>query len=311
MLNEFKNLKELFQYFDDEAICRDYLERKRWNGNITCLYCSHTKIYKYRDFKTYRCAGCKKTFSITKGTIFEKSHIPLSIWFGAIYLYVSHKAAVSSAQIGKHFGLSQPSAWYLHHRIMQAFKIELDKKVPETGIWEVDEVYIGPLKHRLSRTRYRRVKQGTGYIHMTPILGFVKRGGDLFGEVVPTGADRHVIQPIMKKYIDPMGQLMTDGGGVYYQLDQYFLSHEIFIHKNGEYARGESHSNTIEGAFRHFKDTIRGSYKRLTRKHLQRYWDEFCFRYNNRNISDVAKFELFFKTINRPITYNELVKIKY
>lgn len=195
----------------------------------------------------------------------------------------------------------------MHQRIMETFKVNLEERDQKPGIWEVDEVYIGPLKNRIKNEKLQRLSRGTGYIHMTPILGFYHRGGDVFGMVIPDNADQTVIQPIVKKYIDPLGLLMTDGSGVYMGLNKHFLLHERFIHGKGEYGRGEYHSNSIEGTFRHFKDTIRGSYKQLTRKHLQRYWDEFCFRFNTRDLSDIDRFSLTFKTINRRLTYRELV----
>jgi hypothetical protein len=191
---------------------------------------------------------------------------------------------------------------------MEAFRVDLTDRQPRPGIWEVDEVYIGPNKHKISFSRKRKVKQGTGHIHMTPILGFIRRGEGLFGVVIPDNASRWTVQAIMKQYIDKMGIVMTDGGGIYTGIEKYFWVHEVFIHKYGEFARDKiNHSNTIEGCFRHFKDTIRGSYKQLGRKYLQRYWDEFCFRYNYRNSTDIEKFDALFTTINRRITYKQLL----
>jgi hypothetical protein len=125
--------------------------------------------------------------------------------------------------------------------------------------------------------------------------------------LIPDSSTKDDIEPLVRKYVGSMSILMTDGSGVYKDMHKYVLSHEVFIHKNGEYARGLYHSNTIEGAFKHFKDSIRGTYKQLGKKHLQRYFDEFCYRYNSRNLSDIERFALIFHTINRPITYSQLV----
>lgn len=307
MINQLKNFKEVVQFFDDESICRSYLEQKRWNGTVTCLYCNCDRIYRYTDGRTFRCADCKKVFTVTTGTIFERTKIPLTSWFTAIYLYTSHKSSVSAMQISRHLGISQKSAWYLHHRIMEAFAVHLHDRMPVPGRWQVDEVYIGPLKNRLSYARKKKIKAGTGGIHSTPILGFYREGHELFGMVIPVAADRAIIHPLLKKFICPISTLLTDGSHLYRNLDGYFMSHEVFIHSDGEYARDGNHTNTIEGSFRHFKDAIRGTYKQLTQKHMQRYWDEFCFKYNTRHLSDIERFELLFQTINRRITYKELI----
>lgn len=304
---EFKNFKEFIQFFDDERICWDYLEKKRWNGNITCIYCECDKVYKYKNGKSYRCSCCKKYFSVTKGTIFERSKIPLTSWFAAIYLYTSHKTSVSSVQIAKHLGISQHTAWYMHHRIMEAFKVDFDEVTPVDGMWEVDEVYIGPNRRKISKARYAKMKNRGGIFTMQGIIGLLHRENGLVGKLLPDNSDINYIEALLRKHIGSMSVLMTDGWIQYAGMHKYVLSHEVFIHKDGEYGRGIYHTNTIEGAFRHFKDTIRGSFKQLGPKHLQRYWDEYCFRYNSRGLTDIESFDLTFKTINRRITYQELV----
>ena len=307
MIKDLKTIIEVIQFFNDEKICRAYLEQRRWNGTVTSLVSSSIQISKYKDERTYRCRDCKKLFKVTTGTIFENSKIPLRSWFAAMYLFTSHKTSVSALQISRHMAISQRSGWFMHHRIMEAVSNHLHLRQPQPGRWQVDEVYIGPLKNRLSYARKKKIRAGTGGIHSVPILGFYREGHDLFGMVLPVAADQSIIHPLLKKFICPMSTLLTDGSHLYQNLKGYFLSHEVFIHSDGEYARDGNHTNTIEGSFRHFKDSIRGTYKQLTVKHMQRYWDEFCFRYNTRNLSDIERFELLFETINRRITYKQLI----
>jgi hypothetical protein len=307
MLFEFKNLKELVLYFDSEDVCREYLEKKRWKDNIICVYCSCSKVYKHQDNRQLSCSCCKRRFTATTGTIFHNSKVPLSSWFMAIYLYTSHKSSVSAAQISRHIGISKKAAWLMHRKIMEAFRVDLDNLKADHGQYEVDEVYIGPSRSKITYKRKLKITNWFGGNHQTAILAFYKRNGGLFGLLIPNNATRQQIQPIVKKYIEPVSTLMTDGSGLYKDMDKYFLSHEVFNHSKFEYARGFHHTNTIEGSFRHFKDSIRGSYKRLTKKHMQKYWDEFCFRYNNRHLTDVERFNLVFDAIEHPITYKKVV----
>jgi hypothetical protein len=189
---------------------------------------------------------------------------------------------------------------------MELFKIDLESKKPVHGRWQVDEVYIGALKHRMSKVKHAKIKQGTGFYHMQGILAFLHEKDGLFGLLIPDNSTQKEIQPLVKRFIDPLSTLQTDGSGVYVGLHKYFLQHESFNHSKGIYARDGYHTNTIEGSFKLFKDSIRGTYKQLGKKHLQRYFDEFCFRYNFRDHSDMERFEAAMKNIERRITYKQL-----
>ncbi len=306
---EFRNFKQFVSYFDDERICREYLIAQRWKYHIECLNCKSDKIYRYADGRKFKCSVCKLCFTATTGTIFFNSKIPLSSWFLAIYLFTSHRSSVSAHQISRHIGVSPQSALYMHHRIMEALVINLENLPASHGSFEVDEVYIGPSQSKMSYRRRKKIKQWFGGTHQTAILAFYKRHGDLFGMVIPTDANRQQVQTIVKRYVQPVSVLMTDKSGLYKDLDQYYVSHEVFNHSRREYARGFHHTNTVEGSFKLFKDSIRGSYKRLTKKYMNRYWSEFCFRYNNRHLTDAERFEKFFQLVGKYVSHKQLVQI--
>jgi len=187
---------------------------------------------------------------------------------------------------------------------MQLCKTELDKIERQPGVWEIDEVYVGPNKFRMNKQTYKKTINGKGYIHMTAIMAFLHRGDKLFGKVLNfnTG-DKVIVQPIIKKFIHPLATIYSDASTLYLGLNKYFNKHESFVHKKHDYGKGERNSNSIEGSFRQFKDIIRGTYKRLTFRYLQRYWDEYCFRYNTRKIKNIEKVRLAFKNIYEPIKY--------
>ncbi len=140
IITKFKNLAELTSYFPDDQSCREYLEQMRWNGKPVCPHCSHDVAYKFADDKHYKCKACRLKFTVTIGTIFEDTKIPLRKWFIAIYIFTSHKKGISSCQLAKDLGVTQKSAWHLLHRIRHAFGIQEPETL--TNEVEADETYI-------------------------------------------------------------------------------------------------------------------------------------------------------------------------
>src|SRR5512142_3090123 len=142
-MEKFKNILELTRFFKDEQTCRDYLAWIRWEYKPICPYCGHDKVYRIENGKRYKCASnkCYSKFSVTVGTIFENTNIPLQKWFIGIYLACSHKKGISSLQLGKDLGISQKSAWFLLHRVREMLK----DKAPDllSNIVEIDETYVG------------------------------------------------------------------------------------------------------------------------------------------------------------------------
>ncbi len=129
-LQKFTNLINLFGYFSNEQVCRDYLEEIRWNGNLQCPYedCGHDHINKYSDGKRYKCSKCKRQYSVKVGTIFHDSKISLQKWFAAIYLITSHKKGISSLQLHRDVGVTQKTAWYILHRVRKSLGINEDSQ---------------------------------------------------------------------------------------------------------------------------------------------------------------------------------------
>ena len=137
-LQKFTNLVNLLEYFSSEKNCNEYLEILRWPTGITCAYkdCGHDKVSKYSNGKVYKCAKCRKQFSIKVGTIFEDSKMPLQKWYAAIYLITSHKKGISSIQLGKDIGVTQKTAWYMNHRVRHSLGWDVEDKL--SGIVEAD-----------------------------------------------------------------------------------------------------------------------------------------------------------------------------
>ena len=313
----FKNLMDFDKRFPDEQACREHLEHIRWNGEITCPYCSSSmRIYKLRTRNStrYKCSECRKQFTVLVGTIFENTKIPLKKWFLAIYLATSHKKGVSSVQLAKHLGVTQKTAWFLLGRIRQAVRTK-SFETPLSGVVEVDETYHGPRTKRKQKEGEEPTKRGRGSQRQTPVFGMVERGGEL--RMMPVeNVQAKTLGAEMEKHITaPDSILMTDEYPPYTSIGKKFKRHESVVHKEEEYVRyykndddrADAYTNTIEGAFSQLKRGIVGIYHHVSREHLHRYCAEFDYRYNTRKLKDAERFGVTLRRIEDRLTYKELI----
>lgn len=303
----FKNLKQLFDHFNTEDVCRQYLEQQRWNGNVECAHCGCTKVYKIEGGKRYKCADkfCAKKFSVTVGTIYENSKVDLRTWFAAIYLVTSSKKGVSSLQLHRQLGVTQKTAWFLLHRIREMLR----EKAPAmlSNMVEVDETYIGG-KYKNKHKSVRRAAHESNASHVdnkTCVVALLERDNKVKTHVHNTKGV--TLKDMVKQHVDSSARVFTDSLSAYKGLDKHFADHQIVNHYEEEYVRGEVYTNSVEGFFSLLKRGIYGIYHQVSPKHLQRYCDEFAARYNTRQIFDNERFELSIKNSEGRLKYNDLV----
>jgi transposase-like protein len=175
-LLEFKNLKELMKYLSNESVCRAYVEQMRWpDGNVICPHCKGSKAYRYKDGKTFRCREktCKKDFSLTTGTIFENTKIPLSTWLAALYVIASHKKGISSHQLARDLGITQKSTWFLNHHIGQMVTDKAPDLLQDHVM--IDESHIGGRWANMPKTK-RTALHEAGKDNKILIMGMVQQG---------------------------------------------------------------------------------------------------------------------------------------
>jgi transposase-like protein len=267
-------------HFNDEDAARQHLEMIRWPHGPVCPHCgSINNAYTTKRTGKYRCAEkeCRKDFTATVGTLFERSKIPLATWFRAVHLLCSSKKGMSSHQMHRMLGVSYKTAWFMTHRIregMRAGKLALMGGGGGVhGTVEADETFIGTEPG---------AKKRRGYAHKMKVLALVDRETGQARSVVVDDLKAETLVPILQENIAKEASVMTDEAGQYGKLDDSFIEHQTVAHGQDEYVRGIVHTNTVEGYFSVFKRGMKGVYQHCGKQHLHRYLAEFDFRYNNR-----------------------------
>ncbi len=266
-------------HFNDEAAAYAYVEARLWVNGRLCPHCgvfdrSGALKAKGDRIGLYKCYACRKPFTVKIGTIFEKSHIQMRDWLYAIHVICSSKKGVSANQLHRTLGITLKSAWFMGHRIREAFRS--GGLAPMGGIGcvvEADETFTGRKEGSVKRR---------GHGHKNAILSLVDRNSGQVRSFHVEGTSAADIVPIIKANVAKETAMMTDEGGHYFTLGDHFATHESVSHKADEYVRGDVHTNTVENFYSMFKRGMKGVYQHCSEKHLHRYVAEFDFRYNNR-----------------------------
>lgn len=306
-LQKFSNLLELITYFKDDNTCRIYLEKIRWNDKLVCPYadCKHDHIYRYSDGKRYKCEKCQRQYSVKVGSIFEDSKISLQKWFAAIYLITSHKKGISSLQLHRDIGVTQKTAWYMLHRVRHSLGIH-GADVKLSGVVEADETFIGGKEANKHEDKKTANTQGRSVKTKTPVAGAVERGGNVKATVVKN-TQLSTLHKFVKQNVQKGATLNTDEWYGYNGLNKLY-EHYVINHNVKEYVNGSIHTNTIEGFWSLLKRGCLGIYHSMSAKHLQKYLDEFAFRYNTIDLSESNRFDKMLNNISTTLPYSKLTK---
>lgn len=292
---KFESLLDVVHKFPDEMACREYLEQQRWNGKIVCPHCqSKWKMYRLNGGHIFKCAECRKQFTVKVGTIFEDSALPLQKWFMAIYLLTAHKKGISSCQLARDIKVTQKTAWFMLHRIRHAFETK-KSDAPLSNVVEADESYFGG--------KMTGGTTGRGSENKTPVLGMVERGGRV-RSVPLRRATSKALKETITKNVQSGSTVITDEwpayGVLYWEFNHRYIKHQ------DQWAKGDLHTNTIEGFWSLLKRGIFGIYHHVSPEHLHRYCDEFDFRYSTRKIQDTGRFGVMLNRCEGKLTYSNL-----
>ncbi|MGO9097739.1 MAG: IS1595 family transposase [Bryobacteraceae bacterium] len=318
------NLIDVAKQFGSPEACNDFLESLRWPEGVVCVKCGGKRVSKYvkaagvrtrMNAKTgkaeekpvparilYVCLDCHEQFSVTEGTIFNDSHLPLDKWFMAAALMVNAKKGMSALQLKRDLNVAYKTSWYLSHRIRKAMGLieEADDK-QLTGTVEVDETYMGSKKYDKRRKRAKYEKE--------PVFGMIERKGRARTYHVARMNRFNVIGKIADG-ISPAADLVcTDESSLYHRMPKNVERHEIVNHSAKEYVRGVVHTGTIDGYWGLLKRGIIGNFHHVSIKHLGRYLSEFEFKWNNRDNEHIWVLVIAALVIGSALPYKELIAI--
>lgn len=296
--------------FHDVNKAREHLESLRWADGRFCPHCGETEDTVLLKGKSHRpglyyCNACKKQFTVTVGTLFERSKIPLNKWVLAFHLMCASKKGISAHQLHRMLGITYKSAWFMAHRIREAMREFNPGPLGGEGKYvEADETIIGG-KER-NKHRSKRNPKNIGAVGKEIAFSLVERGGKVRSHHVPN-VNAKTLRPIIVTQVDRKSFLMTDDAGQYRIIGPEFAGYETVNHGIEEYVRGDAHTNTIEGYFSILKRGITGTYHHVSQQHLKRYLAEFDYRYNERSalgISDAERADKALKGIEgKRLTY--------
>lgn len=292
------NWSDLGAHFASPDLARELLERMRWPNGAACPRCGGCDPYKItpsgKSTKArttrkglYKCRACRRQFSVTVGTVFEDTHIPMNKWLQAIYLLCSSKKGISAHQLHRMLGITYKSAWFMAHRLRYAMtQNPLSSKLG--GIVEADETYIGGKVKPANLKRgepYKANRRGSHTDNKIAVVALVERGGRVraFPMEKVTASNIH---EVINTNVRSDARLITDESPLYPGIGKHMAGHDSVKHSINEYVRGDSHTNTVEGFFSLLKRGINGIYHHVGKGHVGRYVDEFSFRYDYRKISD-------------------------
>jgi transposase-like protein/ribosomal protein L37AE/L43A len=303
-MKTFKNILDFQKEFSTEEKCREYLEQQRWNGTPACPFCGSINVCRFKNGRIFKCREkqCRNKFSVTVGSIYENTKLPLTKWFLATYILAVHSKGISSLQLATWLGVTQKTAWHLNHRIREM----LTDKAPELldGICEVDESYIGG-KESNKHAHKRTVKGGPG--NKTMVLGAIQRNGKVKTKVIPK-TDIENISKAIGELVAPDSTMVTDEHHCYNKLYLNY-NHKKINHRDKEYVRKEDilvHTNNIEGYWNILKKQIDGIHHSVSPKHLQRYCNENAFRFNHKESFQDERFADALANCNGTLKYKIL-----
>ncbi len=302
---KFKSITDLLAVFPTEQTIINYLEKSRWNSNVISPYDPTSKVYFCPSNNQYKCKNTKKFFNVKTGTAFANTKLPLRKWFLVSYLFTSHKKGISSCQLAKDLNITQKSAWHLLDDLRDNIKQSNFINDMLKNLVEIDETFIGGKNKNRHWDKKVPNSQGRSWKDKVPVLGMLERNGKLVAQVVQN-TRQETIEPIIKNHIKKGSNVFTDEWHAYKDLHKNF-NHKITNHSIKQYVNGKATTNSIEGFWSHLKKGINGTYHWISKKHTQKYIDEFVLRFNTRKYGEQERFDLVLSSImGKSFGYSQL-----
>lgn len=270
--------------FPNDDACLDKIFKLRFS-NLICPTCNdETKFTKVKDRRSYQCTCCGFQVYPTKGTVLEKTTTPLKTWFQAMFMQTTTRNGVAAKELERMFDICYKTALRMSHQIKKM--LANNDENPLLGIVECDECFIGGEMKNKHLSKRKEMKKGRGGVNMQPVFGVVLRRDGIVRARVISDVSANTLRPLLSKNVSKDSYVVTDSATAYTGLKKEFKKHAVVNHNQGEYVRGDAHTNTIEGFWSQLKRTIGGTHIQVTSRHLQKYVDEVAFRYQHRNNQD-------------------------
>ena len=294
---------DFFKKYPTEESAEQFFTELRWGKKIVCPHCGADEIAVVKNGKPmpFRCKKCRKHFSVRTGTILTESKLPLQKWLLAMYILLNSKKGVSSVQLAEMLDTTQKTAWFLAHRIRETWLSSNEYKL--SGIVEIDETYIGGLER--NKHAAEKLRAGRGAVGKMPVVGIKSRAGQVRAfSVAETNTE--TLTGAIRENVAAGSAVYTDQYRAYNGLNEY--THKRVKHNVGEFVREMVHTNGIESFWAIVKRGYYGIYHKWSKKHLQRYIDEYSSRYNLRNVPAMARVSVaVLGGMNKHLSYKELI----
>ena len=303
------SLIDVVTLFPTDEAAREWFEEVRWGGEPACCDCGSLNVQcgAKHPSQTHRCRDCRKFFSVTKGTAMERTKLGLRIWAIAIYLMSTELKGRASMKLHRDLGITQKAAWHLAHRLRQAW--EQNGKSPFDGPVEVDEAYFGGVRANMSNAKRKELEgTGRGPVGKTAVVGAKDRETNRVAARVIAEVDGETLNSFVDQHAGDGAAVYTDGSTCYKGRE----NHEAVAHSAGEYVRylegATVHTNGVESFWSMLKRAHKGTFHRLSPKHLQRYVNEFCGRHNVRELDTIDQMRVLAKGLEgKPLRFKDLI----
>ncbi len=301
---EPKTLQEAIVYFSDAANCRTYLVARRWPKGVTCPRCESSNVLFLEKYNRWHCreGHAAPQFTLKTGTVMEDSPISLDKWLMVMWQIVNSKNGISSCEVHRAIGITQKSAWFMDHRIRFALGMGPGAKL--SGEVEVDESFIGGKARNMHASKRARKITGTGGKDKVVVMGMMERGGNVRAFVVDNRRKKG-LQKNVREHVEAGAAIFSDELKSYDGLETDY-QHAVINHAV-EYANGNVHTNSMENFWSLLKRGLHGTYVSVEPFHLFRYLDEQTYRFNNRHMTDIERFDIAVKGIvGKRLTFEQL-----
>lgn len=288
---KFSSLIQVANFFSNEDVCYNFLEKQRWGSTVVCPYCGCVHNHKTTENHRFKCSSCNHKFSVLVDTIFQNTKLSLQKWFMAIYLIATHKKGIASTQLAVDLDITQKTAWFILHKVRSLMVQDENITLYDT---QCDEMYMGGREKNKHLSNRTEGTQGRSYKTKTPVFGMVDKFGNAVAKVV-TDTKSATIIPLIQKYVRQNSKVWTDEFSIYQKLSNCGYIHEFVQHKENQFVLTNGvNTNAIEGLWGQLKRMVWGIYHNVSKKHLQHYLDEAVFRHNTLDMQVCDKFALLF-----------------